>query len=211
MMAKILLQILILTVLAVSVGCSLPRIIVLKDPLTAEEHVRLGQIYESQGKLELALQQYRAAVRGGSNSPLTWLMIGDLSFRTGAHNDAEKAYREAISLDPGNGNSYNNLAWVYLEQGKRLNKAEQLAREAMRLTPEHRPYFLDTLGVVLHRQGRVNEAIESLEESVRTLPQDRPEYLAEAYGHLAEAYQAAGDAANYERSRAEAERYRNLK
>ncbi len=210
-MTKFILHILILTSLAAATSCSLPRIIVLNDPLTAEEHVRLGQVYESQGKLQLALQQYRAAVRGGSNSPLTWLMIGDLSFRTGAHKEAEKAYLKAISLDPGNGNSYNNLAWVYLEQGDQLRKAEQLAREAIRRTPEQRPYYLDTLGVVLYRQGRISEALEALEESVRTLPQDRPEYLSEAYGHLAEVYQATGDSPNYERSRAEAERYGKLK
>ncbi len=35
-------------------GCSLPRIIVLNDPLSAEDRVKLGRIYESQGKTEPA-------------------------------------------------------------------------------------------------------------------------------------------------------------
>ena len=40
-------------------GCSLPRIIILNDPLSAEEHNNLGRIYESQEKYDLAAQQYR--------------------------------------------------------------------------------------------------------------------------------------------------------
>jgi hypothetical protein len=42
-------------------GCSIPQIIILKDPLTPEEYLRLGVSYESNNQLELAEAQYQKA------------------------------------------------------------------------------------------------------------------------------------------------------
>jgi hypothetical protein len=42
-------------------GCSIPQIIVLKDPLTPEEYLRLGVSYESNNQLGLAEAQYQKA------------------------------------------------------------------------------------------------------------------------------------------------------
>ncbi|MGE5808366.1 MAG: hypothetical protein ACM32I_04495, partial [Nitrospirota bacterium] len=54
---------LIIAVMVILSGCSLPRIIILNDPLSPEEHNNLGSIYESQGKFDLAAQQYREALK----------------------------------------------------------------------------------------------------------------------------------------------------
>lgn len=174
-------------------GCSFPKIIILHDPLSADEHAQLGRIYESQGKEDLALQQYRAALKKDPKHAQSWLLLGDLSYQRRDYDEAERAYRRAVKLRPENGDIYNNLAWTYLQQGRNLDKAEELIKQALKLTPGHRPYYLDTLGVILLRLGRVQESLAALKESVDTLPPDRPALLAEAYTHLAEAYCAAGD------------------
>ena len=176
-------------------ACSLPRIIILNDPLSPEEHNKLGGIYESQGKFDLAAQQYREALKKEPKSVSSLLLLGDLSFRAGNYSEAEASYKKAIKLQPGNGDIYNNLCWVYLEQRAGIEKAEDLIRKALDVTPEHRAYYLDTWGVVLLRQGRTAESITALSESVELLPKDNAALLAEAYGHLAEAYHAAGDTA----------------
>ncbi|MFZ8787688.1 tetratricopeptide repeat protein, partial [Thermocrinis sp.] len=44
-------------------GCAVPKIVILKDPLTAEEHINLGYLYEKQGKLDLAEEEYKKAIR----------------------------------------------------------------------------------------------------------------------------------------------------
>lgn len=173
-------------------ACSLPRIIILHDPLTADEHVRLGSIYESQGKNDLALKQYRAAVDRDKRNLSGWLRLGDLSARLKQHRDAEKAYAKALDLQPENGDIHNNLAWTLLQQDRKLGRAEELARKALDLNPANRPYYLDTLGMVLFRLGRTEDAIAALRESAETIPSDRPELRAEAYGHLAEVYRASG-------------------
>lgn len=177
-------------------GCSLPRIIVLNDPLSVEEHNNLGRIYETQEKYELAAQQYREALNKDKKSVPALLLLGDLSFRTRNYADAESAYKKAIKLEPGNGDIYNNLCWVYLEQNSSIDEAEELIRKAITMTPEHRAYYLDTMGVVLLRQGRIAESITALKEATALLPENDAANLSEAYSHLAEAYRTAGDTLN---------------
>ncbi len=179
-------------------GCSLPRIIVLHDPLSAVEHDNLGRIYESQGKPDLALEEYREALKQDKKHVPSLLLLGDLSYRTKDYAGAEAAFAKAVKLDPKNGDACNNLAWVYLQTGTKLEKARGLIARAMTLTPDHRPYYLDTLGVLLLKLGNTGEAISALNESLATLPKDRRDLLAEAQGHLAEAYKAGGDEARYQ-------------
>ncbi len=192
-------------------SCSLPRVIILNDPLSVEEHNKLGGIYESQQKYDLAAEQYRAALKKDPKSTTSLLLLGDLSFRMKNYSDAESAYKKAIKLQPENGDIYNNLCWVYLEQHTSTDKAETLIRKAITETPEHRAYYLDTMGVVYLRLGRIPESISALKEAVELLPKGNSTYLAETYQHLAEAYRAAGDDLNAGTAAELAEKYRTLK
>lgn len=201
----------IFTTLFFLYGCSLPKIIILTDPLSAEEHNNLGRIYESQGKFDLAAQQYRSALKQDSKFLTSLLLLGDLSFRTKNYSEAESAYKKAIKLQPENGDIYNNLCWVYLEQNVGIDKTEDLINKAIMVTPEHRAYYLDTKGMVLLRLGNITESISALNEALELLPQENAAYLAEAYAHLAEAYRAAGDATNAGKAEQSAEKYRARK
>jgi Tfp pilus assembly protein PilF len=185
----------LLSVATVLSGCSLPKIIVLHDPLSAEEHLRLGTIYDSQGKTDLAREQYRLAADQDKKNGKAWTLYGDLSLRSGDNPEAKRAYEKALDLDPVNGDLYNNLAWVSVQQGTDLQGARELVQKALELKPANRPYYLDTLGVILLKQGKASEAVAALRESVATIPAGRSGLLAEAYAHLAEASEAAGDAA----------------
>lgn len=168
-------------------ACSLPRIIVLHDPLTTEEHDNLGRIYESQGKSDLALEQYREALRQDKKHLPSLLLLGDLLYRTNDYVGAEEAYAKALKLDPKNGDILNNMAWVCIKTGKKLDKAKEMVSDAMTVNPSHRPYYLDTLGVVLLKLGNAAGAITALQEAVDTLPKDRQDLLVEAQEHLEEA------------------------
>lgn len=44
-------------------GNSLPKLIILKDPLTLEKHINLGVTYEKQGDLDNALKAYGSAAK----------------------------------------------------------------------------------------------------------------------------------------------------
>ncbi len=133
-------------------GCSIPQIIVLKDPLTAQEYLRLGVSYESRNQLDLAQVQYRKAA--DHDVPEAFLFLGNIAYQQKNYKDAEKFYQKAIKKMSEDPRAYNNLAWLYYEQGTDdLIKAEHLARKALELAPsDHHSVYLDTLDKILSAQ-----------------------------------------------------------
>ncbi len=108
-------------------SCTFPRLYVLKDPLTAEEHLNLGVSYEEKGELDNAIKEYRLASK---KLPLAYLYLGNVHFLKKEWAEAEKYYKEAIQKDPQNADAYNNLAWLYYTKGENLKEAEDLASKS---------------------------------------------------------------------------------
>ncbi len=123
-------------------GCSLPRIIVLSDPLTPEEHLNLGVSYEQNNELDAAEREYQAASK---SLPAAFLYLGNISFRRGDYPEAETYYKQAIDKDPANADAYNNLAWLYYTERRNLDEAERFAMKAVDLDPSKADIFRDTL------------------------------------------------------------------
>lgn len=124
------------------VGCSLPRIIVLTDPLTPEEHLNLGVAYEKKGDLDHAITEYRIAAK---KLPLAYLHIGNAYFQKKEWVEAERCYKKAIKKDPKNADAHNNLAWLYYMKHENLDLAECLALKAIELNPSKGDIYKDTL------------------------------------------------------------------
>ena len=127
-------------------GCSLPKIIIIKDPLTPEEHINLGVAYEKQGDFENAAKEYEAASK---NLPRAYYYLGNVYFQKKDWGKAEKYYRESIRKDPQNADAYNNLAWLYYTRKENLSRAEELARRAIELNPANDKLYRDTLEKIL--------------------------------------------------------------
>jgi tetratricopeptide (TPR) repeat protein len=124
------------------VGCSLPRIIILTDPLTPEEHLNLGVAYEKKGELDQAIVQYKLAAK---KLPLAYLHIGNAYFQKKEWAEAERCYKKAIEKDSKNADAHNNLAWLYYIRHENLDLAESLALKAIELNPSKGDIYKDTL------------------------------------------------------------------
>ena len=98
-------------------SCSVPTIVILEDPLTSQEHVNLGYIYEKQGKLELAEKEYKKAIKKDKKNWIAYYNLGNLYAKKEDWKKAESFYRKAIEIkrDP---DVLNNLAYVLNKQGK---------------------------------------------------------------------------------------------
>ncbi len=94
----------------------MPQIVILKDPLTAEEHINLGYLYEKQGKLDLAEEEYKKAIRKDKKNYLAYFNLGNIYAQRREYGKAERQYRKALGLeeDP---DVLNNLAYVLNNAG----------------------------------------------------------------------------------------------
>lgn len=126
-------------------GCSLPQMIIVKDPLSPEEHINLGVAYERQGELDHALKEYRLAAK---KLPQANLYLGNVYFQKKDWEKAEESYKIAIEQNPREADAYNNLAWLYFTRRENLDQGENLALKAIELNPEKEPIYRDTLNKI---------------------------------------------------------------
>ncbi len=123
-------------------ACSFPRVIILKDPLTPEEHLNLGVTYEQQGDFDNAIKEYNLAAK---NLPRAFLYLGNAHFQKKEWKKAKDYYLLAIEKDPENADAHNNLAWLYYTRKENLAEAERLAQKALELNPGKGDVYRDTL------------------------------------------------------------------
>lgn len=95
---------------------------------------------------------------GSSSGPLAAVKRGNRLFQKGDLVGAEKAFAQAVQLNPDNGQAHNNLGLVYYRQHRLA-----LAATHFQLASELRPNDAlprSNLGMTLERAGRINQAVD---------------------------------------------------
>jgi tetratricopeptide (TPR) repeat protein len=165
-MTRALLSILLL--LLVTAGCTMPRVIVLNDPLTVEQHNDLGVAYEQREEFDLALREYARAAKMSKTWARPLINRGNVQAGQGQWQEAAKSYRQALKREPAHAEGMNNLAWVLL-QANRSEDALRWAQQAVVARPEE-PVFLDTLAEIhLHRK-EYQAALGCIEQALSLSP-----------------------------------------
>jgi len=163
--------------LTVLPACSIvPKYFRHTDPLTSEEHLRLGATYEVQGLKENAREQYEAAVRLQNSNTSALMALGNLVFNHGDDVKAEGLYRQVLALDPLHAGANNNMAVIALHR-KDAKTAEPYALTALAQGGPLKPYVLETLACIYMEQERLDEARESLDEAEMIAPADHQALL----------------------------------
>jgi len=147
-------------------GCGrLPKIIVLEDPLSAEEHVTLGVAYERKGELAPAAREYERALKKDGKSFRARLNLGNVRLAEKRYGEARGEYLEALSLRPADPEATNNLAWAAILSGNDREEALRRVDAVLAAREAHpppadglTPSLLDTRGVLLTRLERFAEA-----------------------------------------------------
>jgi tetratricopeptide (TPR) repeat protein len=145
--------ILIFSLTILSSGCSFPRIIILKDPLTPDEHLNLGVAYERRGEFDQAIREYQLAAK---KVPIAFFYLGNAYFLKNDWDQAEIYFKKAIEKDAKNAAAHNNLAWLYYRREKNLEQAEALAQKALELDPSKGSIYRDTLEKVREKRRAIN-------------------------------------------------------
>lgn len=137
---------LLLSLLLFLCGCAAwPRIIILEDPLTPQEHLNLGVAYEKNNEFDQAITEYQSAAK---KLPVAFLYLGNVYFQRKELDKSEKYYQKAIQKESCLADAYNNLAWLYYVKGEALDQAEGLVLKAMKLRPDRVCVYTDTLNKI---------------------------------------------------------------
>jgi len=100
--------------------------------------------------------------------PALLFQRGQAALNAGRLDEAERAFRQVLAVDPQSGGAYANLGVVYMRR-KQWTTALNMLRKAERLLPEVAGIRLN-IGLAYYRQSEYLKAIPSLESVVRDQP-----------------------------------------
>lgn len=157
----------------------------LNDYSSLEEHSSEAmELFPSQatpyyfnGIANIQLKQYDKAVeslRDGiefvySNNQLLIDFYSNLGFAYNYlkdHDKSDKAFDEALKVDPDNSQVLNNYAYFLSLRKKNLERAEKFSRRSNELSPNN-PVYMDTYGWILYQQGKYTQAEQWLASAVK--------------------------------------------
>ena len=93
---------------------------------------------------------------------------GNMYAKDGQFDAAISEYNKAIGLDPGNSNTYENLAISYAKTGNFQNAVKTM-QTAIRLNPDDAMKY-STLGIIYHADNKLQQALEQYDRSVSLNP-----------------------------------------
>jgi putative PEP-CTERM system TPR-repeat lipoprotein len=158
------------------------------DPSLLPAYSMLAEIYLRQEMLDAARTEFEKLAEQQSNPVGALTMVGLIFQAQGNTARARALYERVVAIDPRAAVASNNLAWLYVESGDRLDDALRLARNAAEVLPDA-PEVLDTLGWTYYRAGLVDAAIAPLVRAVEKAPKN-----AEFLYHLGVVYAEAKEA-----------------
>ena len=152
-------------------GCSLPRLIVLNDPLSARQHNDLGVAYEQRGDYDLAMREYWRAAELDRDWAVPLVNLGNVHASQSDWPAAVASYEEALMINSDSVEAMNNLAWA-LVQAARPAEALSWARQAV-ATASDDPHCWDTLAAVYQALQRPADARQAAERGLTLNPPPR--------------------------------------
>lgn len=133
-----------------------------------EEHNRLGVKYLSEGNLDSAAGEFKAAAAARPKYAEALCNLGVVLGRQGKEQEAEQTFREAIQGNPQFEDAYVNLS-LLLERQKRLGEARAVAARAVSIAPAD-PRAYTVLGSVQAKLGQLEEAAGSFRKVTQLDP-----------------------------------------
>ena len=94
-------------------------------------------------------------------------MLGEAYHATRVYDKSDKAYDEALSLNPDNYAALNNYSYFLALRKTNLDKAEKMSAQLTKNNPEN-PTFLDTYAWVLFAREKYKDAKRIIERAIST-------------------------------------------
>jgi tetratricopeptide (TPR) repeat protein len=134
--------------------------------------VLLASIEIREKKYAKALEWYRELLKKNIDKAEVYVNIGNLHFKTGELDLAEKAFEKAIKHDETNITALNSLAYLLACENRDLDKAMTYAQKAWKTAEEQNETkdvlgaFSDTLGWIWFKKGDADKALIHINRSL---------------------------------------------
>lgn len=141
-------------------------------------------------------KERRATQKKGGPAVTRMTAILAQAFRAhqaGHRSDAERMYRDVLTMEPRNATALHLLG-ALTHQGGQSDEAASLIRQAIAIEPNNPDYHYN-LGSILHASGRIADAIAPLSRAIELQPR-----YAEAHFELGNAHARAGQIESAEKS-----------
>lgn len=171
-------------------------------PEQLEFRVYAGMAYRAQARWDEAVGSFEKAERiaqGMAGEPLNfyfYYQYGITLERAGRLDEGAKRLEKSIELTPKENaefaaNTMNYLGYMWIEQGRNLDKAGELIRKANEIEPNNAA-FIDSLGWLHFKKGDYKSALTELLRARELLKELQPED-AEIVDHIGQTYFKLGD------------------
>jgi Flp pilus assembly protein TadD len=140
------------------------------DPEQSECRVLLASLYMQDGRLTQALECYEQITQIKPDNVNSYNNIGMISFQLQRYDDAEKAFRKVIELDPKQSFGYRHLAFLYLSTNKMLGEARELAEKGVELEKAGENFFV--LSLACDMTGDRTRAVWAMEQAMELEPEN---------------------------------------
>ena len=165
------------------------------NPDSAAAHTGLASSYLSTDEDTLAEEHINRALEINDSIPDVNFTLGQLLRKSGALDDASRAYLRELEISSNHLRAAYNLSLIYREKGL-VAKEEEYLRKSIEINPDFPQSHLFLARIYLNRNERLQEAVQMVEWATQQRLSD-PD-LAFGYYLLADLYNRLGNA---ERSR----------
>jgi tetratricopeptide (TPR) repeat protein len=159
--------------------------VVSKSPNKARGHNNLGNAFQDEGQIEIAIDHFNIALSLDPDNEVTHYNLGNAFRNKGMPGKAIEQYLTAIGLRPTYAEAHNNLGNALRASG-RTDKAIEHLLISIKLNPGIAEVHYN-LGNALRSEGMADRAIEQYDKTLQL----KPDYV-EAHNNMAAAYLLKG-------------------
>jgi Flp pilus assembly protein TadD len=158
-----------------------------RNPKSADFWVRFGEAKITGGDAKTAVEAFKKARDLDPSDPAASLRLAIFYDNQGRHDEARRAYEDALKIRPDDPTALNNLAYLKADDGVDLDQALAYAQRAQDKMPNSLD-VRDTVALIYIRKNLTDDSVRMLRELVNQKPESPTFHL-----HLAMALYQKGD------------------